>query len=92
MNLNKLKNTFKKNGYVKINCIDKKKLVTLKYSFAKMIEISLKKNLNHLVKIKNKSKKLIIYLMKVLSYYKRKIITIYRNYMTKLLNQVIIMI
>lgn len=58
MNLNKLKNAFKKNGYVKINCIDKKKLVTLKYSFAKMIEISLKKNLNHSIKIKNKSKKI----------------------------------
>jgi hypothetical protein len=58
MNLQNLKRTFKNQGYIKVNCIDLKKLETLKKSFAKMIEISLKKNLHLLVKEKNNSKKI----------------------------------
>lgn len=53
MNLKKLKNLFNKDGFVKVNCINIKKLKSLKKNFAKMIEVSLKKNLNYKVKPKN---------------------------------------
>ena len=34
---------FKKNGYIKLKCVDKKKLLNLRIDFAKMIEISFRK-------------------------------------------------
>ena len=67
-NMQFLKENFKKHGYVKVNCIDKKKLLLLKKNFAKMIEVSLKKNLNYSVNIRNKSKKVEFLLNKGMIY------------------------
>ena len=62
MNILNIKKNFENLGYVKIDCIDKKKLLILRRNFAHMIKVSLKKNLNYSVIIKNETKKINYYL------------------------------
>lgn len=58
MKIQAINKTFNEQGYVKVNCVNKGKLKILKENFSKMIEVSLKKNLNYSINIKNKLKKI----------------------------------
>ena len=84
-NMQFLKENFKKHGYVKVNCIDKKKLLLLKKNFAKMIEVSLKKNLNYSVNIRNKSKKVEFLLNKGMIYLEKS----NHKYLSELYDQIV---
>ena len=56
---NKQMSDFKKFGFIKIKCLDKRKLKNLKNQFSKMIEISIKKNFPaKTMKFKSKNKKI----------------------------------
>ena len=58
MNIKKYKSEFKKNGYIIVNIVDKKKLNILKESFAGMVEILIKKKFNFKTHFKNKNAKI----------------------------------
>ena len=65
MTSNKIIKDFKNNGFVKVNCLNKKKLRNFKLQFAKLIEVSFKKNFpKKKLKFKKLSEKSSFYLDK----------------------------